>query len=241
MVFSSIAFLYFFLPVLLILYFAVPGKFKNTVLFTFSILFYFYGEPLYTVLLLFSSVSGYVHGRLIERFKGTAFSKVFLVSSILFGLGALGFFKYSDFFIENVNALFESDIRMLGLVLPLGISFYTFQILSYTIDVYRGDVSVQKNALDFLMYVALFPQLIAGPIVRYAQIESEIKDRIHNFENLYEGIRLFLFGLGKKVLLANTLAEVGTHFENANETSVLFHWLMAIAFTLQIYYDFSGY
>ena len=241
MVFSSVSFLYFFLPLLFIIYFSVPVKYKNAVLFGFSLLFYFYGEPVYTVLLLFSSLSGYVHGLLIGRYRGEVLGKVFLISSIALSLGALGFFKYSDFFIENVNALFEADIRLLGLVLPLGISFYTFQILSYTIDVYRGEVGVQRNALDFFMYVALFPQLIAGPIVRYEQIEDQLRGRTHSFENTYKGVRLFIFGIAKKVLIANTLAEIGMHFQNAGSQTVLFHWLMAIAFTFQIYYDFSGY
>ena len=241
MVFSSVSFLYFFLPLLFIIYFSVPVKYKNAVLFGFSLLFYFYGEPVYTVLLLFSSLSGYVHGLLIGRYRGEVLGKVFLISSIALSLGALGFFKYSDFFIENVNALFEADIRLLGLVLPLGISFYTLQILSYTIDVYRGEVGVQRNALDFFMYVALFPQLIAGPIVRYEQIEDQLRGRTHSFENTYKGVRLFIFGLAKKVLIANTLAEIGMHFQNAGSQTVLFHWLMAIAFTFQIYYDFSGY
>ncbi len=241
MVFSSVNFLYYFLPILLLVYFSVPSKGKNLVLFLFSLGFYYYGEPVYTLLLLFSSVSGYVHGLLIERSRNTRFAKVPLVSSIVFGLGALGFFKYSDFFLENVNRLFGADYGLIGVVLPIGISFYTFQVLSYTIDVYRGKVGVQRNLLDFMTYVALFPQLVAGPIVRYETIENQLKARKHSVEDVYVGVKRFMVGLAKKVLIADTLAEVVAHFDSAHELSVLFYWLMAIAFTLQIYYDFSGY
>ncbi len=241
MVFSSVNFLYYFLPLLLIIYFAVPSKVKNLVLFSFSIVFYFYGEPLYTILLIGASLSGYVHGRLIDYYRGTRYSKGFLVSSIIVGIGLLGFFKYANFFIENINVIFDSHFALLRVVLPIGISFYTFQVLSYTIDVYRGEVAVQKNALDFMTYVALFPQLIAGPIVRYETIEHQLRGRTHSFSDLYYGIRRFVVGLGKKVLIANTLAEVVVHFNQADQASILFFWLAAIAFMLQIYYDFSGY
>ncbi len=241
MLFSSVNFLYYFLPLLLLVYFSVPSKWKNLVLFLFSLGFYYYGEPIYTLLLLMSSVSGYVHGLLIERCRNTRFATVPLVSSIVVGLGALIFFKYSDFFLENVNRLFDFELGLLGVVLPIGISFYTFQVLSYTIDVYRGKVSVQRNMLDFMTYVALFPQLIAGPIVRYETIENQLKERKHSVEDAYVGVKRFMVGLGKKVLIADTLAEVGMHFDSAHEASVLFYWLAAITFTLQIYYDFSGY
>ena len=241
MVFSSVNFLYYFLPLLLIVYFAVPSRAKNLVLFVFSIAFYFYGEPLYTMLLIGASLSGYVHGRLIDRYRGTPRAKGFLISSIVVGIGLLGFFKYANFFIENINVIFDSQLGLLRVILPIGISFYTFQVLSYTIDVYRGEVAVQKNALDFMTYVALFPQLIAGPIVRYETIEHQLKGRTHSFKDLYYGIRRFAVGLGKKVLIANTLAEVVVHFNHADQASILFYWLAAIAFMLQIYYDFSGY
>ncbi len=241
MVFSSLNFLYYFLPILLIVYFSVPSRFKNLVLFSFSLVFYFYGEPVYSILLIGSSFSGYLHGRLIHAFKGTNLAKTFLISSIVVGLSLLGFFKYSNFFIENINTIFKADLGLIGIVLPIGISFYTFQVLSYTIDIYRGEVAVQKNALDFMMYVALFPQLIAGPIVRYETIENQLRGRLHTFSDVAYGIRRFTIGLAKKVLVANTLAELVVHFENAQQPSVLFFWLGGIAFTLQIYFDFSGY
>ena len=166
MLFSSISFMYYFLAAVLILYFAVPFKFKNLVLFFSSFFFYFYGEPVYTLLMLATTLSSYIHGLLIDRFRGKTLSKVFLWSSVITSLASLGFFKYSDFFIHNFNNITGSDISLLGLALPIGISFYTFQTMSYTIDVYRGDAKVQKSFIRLATYVALFPQLIAGPIVR---------------------------------------------------------------------------
>jgi len=241
MLFSSVDFLYYFLPVLLIVYFTAPHRFKNLTLLLFSLAFYYYGEPVYSVLLVFSSVSGYLHGRMIDHHRGTKKAKAALVSSVVISVGLLMFFKYSNFLIGNVNNLFGSEFSLLPFILPIGISFYTFQILSYTIDVYRGTVSVQRKLLDFMTYVALFPQLIAGPIVRYKTIEAELKGREHSLEDVYRGISRFVFGLAKKVLIANTLAEVGAHFAGMNEATVLFYWMAAIAFMLQIYYDFSGY
>ena len=166
MLFSSIPFLYYFLAAVLLIYFIVPFKVKNLVLLLASLFFYFYGEPIYTLLMLATILSSYIHGLLIDRFRSTVWAKVFLWSSVITSIGVLGFFKYSDFFITNFNALFNGDVKLLGLALPIGISFYTFQTLSYTIDVYRGDAKVQKNILNLATYVALFPQLIAGPIVR---------------------------------------------------------------------------
>lgn len=241
MLFSSVNFLYYFLPIFLIVYFVVPSKFKNFVLFTFSIGFYFYGEPLFTILMIGASLSGYVHGRLIDYFRESKFSKILLISSILVSVGLLVLFKYSDFFIGNINAIFDTKFALLNLVLPIGISFYTFQILSYTIDVYKAEVGVQRNAIDFMAYVTFFPQLIAGPIVRYETIENQLDKRKQNFSNLYYGIRRFVIGLGKKVLIANTLAEIVWHFNNTTNESVLFFWLAGVGFMLQIYYDFSGY
>ena len=172
MLFSSIEFLYYFLPIVIVLYFIVPKKFKNLILLISSLFFYFWGEPVYTLIMVVMALSGYIHGLLIDKFRGTKKSKVALVSSIVIGLSALAFFKYSNFFIENINHIFDSAMSTLALALPIGISFYTFQILSYTIDLYRGKYEVQKNFIDFFTYVALFPQLIAGPIVRYSDINE---------------------------------------------------------------------
>ncbi|MBQ4047161.1 MAG: MBOAT family protein [Clostridia bacterium] len=241
MLFSSITFLYFFLPIVLGLYFAVPFRFKNFILLIASLFFYFAGEPIYSILMVASSLSGWLHGLWIGKWKGQAKAKIPLISSIVFGLAGLLFFKYTDFFLDNINGIFGTSIGLLKLALPIGISFYTFQILSYTIDVYLGKAAVQKSFLDFTTYVAFFPQLIAGPIVRYTQIEAELASRTHSVENFALGARRFLVGLGKKVLIANVLGEVGNLFSQSTDKSVLFYWIAAIAFTLHIYFDFSGY
>lgn len=241
MLFSSISFLYYFLPVVLILYFVVPFKFKNFVLLIASLFFYFYGEPIYTLLMLGTTVSSYIHGLLIDRFRGTKWSKVFLISSVITSLLVLGFFKYTDFFITNVNAIAKVDIPLLKIALPIGISFYTFQTLSYTIDVYRGEAQVQKSFVRLATYVALFPQLIAGPIVRYTTVEAELKERTHSLENFAVGFNRFILGLGKKVLIANTLGELCEIFRASDEKSFVFYWVYALAFCLHVYFDFSGY
>jgi len=241
LLFSSISFLYYFLPIVIILYFAVPRKFKNIVLLLSSLVFYFWGEAAYTVIMLLMALSGYIHGLLIDKFRGSKLAKAMLISSIVIGIGTLGIFKYSDFFIENINQLFKSNIALLGIVLPIGISFYTFQILSYVIDVYRGNTKVQKSFIDFAMYVTLFPQLIAGPIVRYVTVAEELENRTHSFENVAYGINRFIIGLGKKVLIANVLGEFCEVYKATSEPSVLFVWLYAIAYALHIYFDFSGY
>ena len=241
MLFSSISFLYYFLPIVLILYFIIPNKAKNLVLFLSSLFFYFWGEPIYTLVMVFAAFSGYIHGLLIEKYRGTKKSKVALISSLVIGLGLLGVFKYTDFFIENINNAFKLDINLLKIALPIGISFYTFQILSYTIDLYRGNAGVQKNFLNFATYVVLFPQLIAGPIVRYVDVEKELNKRTHSFENFANGITRFTIGLSKKVLLANTLGEFCEIAKASNDPSVVFYWLYAIAYALHIYFDFSGY
>ena len=241
MLFSSISFLYYFLPITLILYFLVPRSCKNLVLLISSLFFYFWGEPVYSLLMIGSALSGYIHGRLIEKAKGTKYAKVPLITSIVISLGLLGFFKYSNFFIENVNALFHSGFALLKLTLPIGISFYTLQTLSYTIDVYRGDAKVQKNFIHFATYVSLFPQLLAGPIVRYQTIQDELEHRKSTIADTAYGISRFMEGLFKKCILSNTLAELVMKLENGNEASVAAYWAMSIAFTLQIYFDFSGY
>ena len=241
MLFSSIPFLYYFLAAVLVIYFIVPFKVKNLVLLLASLFFYFYGEPIYTLLMLATILSSYIHGLLIDRFRGTKWAKVFLWSSVITSIGVLGFFKYSDFFISNINALFHGDVKLLGLALPIGISFYTFQTLSYTIDVYRGDAKVQKNILNLATYVALFPQLIAGPIVRYTTVEEDLAQRTHSFENFGTGATRFIIGLAKKVLIADTLGALAKSFLASDEKSVVFYWVYAVAISLQLYFDFSGY
>ena len=241
MLFSSIEFLYYFLPIVIALYFIVPFKFKNLILLISSLFFYFWGEPVYVILMAVMALSGYVHGLLIDKFRGTKKSKIALVSSLVVGLGALGFFKYSNFFIDNINNLFDSAMSTLALALPIGISFYTFQILSYTIDLYRGKYEVQKNFIDFFTYVALFPQLIAGPIVRYSDVDIELKSRKHSFENFAYGVNRFIIGLSKKILIADVLAEFCDIAKTSTNGSVLFMWAYVIAYAIHIYFDFSGY
>ena len=241
MLFSSISFLYYFLAASLIIYFIVPFKFKNLVLLVASLAFYFYGEPVYTLLMLGTAFSSYIHGLLIDHFRGRKLSKVFLWSSVITSVLVLGFFKYSDFFISNVNSIFHTKISLLGLALPIGISFYTSQTLSYTIDVYRGEAKVQKSFIRLATYVALFPQLIAGPIVRYTTVEEELSNRKHSFENFSYGVNRFIIGLGKKVLIADTLYAMATSLHTMKEASVGGMWLYAISISLYTYFDFSGY
>lgn len=241
MLFSSISFLYYFLPIVLGLYFIVPKKIKNFILLISSLFFYFYGEPVYGLLMVLSITLGYLHGLWIDKARSTKYEKLPLISSVLVHIGMLIYFKYTDFFIENINDILSANISPLKLALPIGISFYTFQILSYTIDVYRGEAKVQKNILSFATYVALFPQLIAGPIVRYTTVEHELEHRTHSFEKTAYGVWRFVIGLSKKVLYANTFGELVKIISNTNEKSVVFYWMWALAFTMQIYYDFSGY
>ena len=241
MLFSSIPFLFYFFPVILFLYFAVPRKLKNIVLLLSSLVFYYYGEKGYVLLLLFSSVMDYVIGLAVEKHRGTAKAKIAVCVSVVVNLLILGFFKYSDFFIANINVLFGTNIPLLQISLPLGISFYTFQTMSYTIDVYRGTVSAERNPTNFAMYVSMFPQLVAGPIVRYNTVAEQIKERTHSFENFSNGIGRFVTGLAKKVLIANALGELSVAMLSASSPSVLSHWLAIFAYVLQIYFDFSGY
>ena len=237
MLFTSISFLYYFLPIVIILYFIVPKKFKNFILFLSSIFFYFCGEPIYTFLMIGEIFIAYVGARYLEKHR----KKSILVSLLAIHIGALGLFKYSDFTINNINQIFGSKIPLLKLALPIGISFYTFQIISYVVDVYRGKVKAQKSFLKLATYVSLFPQLIAGPIVRYETIEKELDNRTSNFENFAYGVRRFVIGLGKKVLIANMLGELCDVFSTTNEKSILFYWIFAISYSLQIYFDFSAY
>ena len=237
MLFTSISFLYYFLPIVIILYFIVPKKFKNFILFLSSIFFYFCGEPIYTFLMIGEIFIAYVGARYLEKYR----KKSIIVSLLAIHIGALGLFKYSDFTINNINQIFGSKIPLLKLALPIGISFYTFQIISYVVDVYRGKVKAQKSFLKLATYVSLFPQLIAGPIVRYETIEKELDSRTSNFENFAYGVRRFVIGLGKKVLIANMLGELCDVFSTTNEKSILFYWIFAISYSLQIYFDFSAY
>ena len=241
MLFSSIPFLYYFLPCVLILYFLAPKRCKNAVLLLASLVFYAWGEPVYVVWMALSIVLGYILGLLIERFRGKPLSKVFLTLSVVTSLGLLGYFKYVDFFIANFNAVFGLSVPLLKIALPIGISFYTFQLLSYTIDVYRGTVAAQRNFITLAAYIAMFPQLIAGPIVRYSDVAAQLTQRTHSFEKTALGIRRFVLGLAKKILIANALGELCDIFRASGDKSVLFCWLYAIAFTLHIYFDFSGY
>ena len=237
MVFTSISFIYYFLPLLLICYFVVPKKFRNIILLMFSVLFYFYGEPKYILLMLVEVLISYVVGLLIDKYK----SKNILIIGIFIHVLLFGIFKYFNFVIINVNNLFHSNLNLLNVVLPIGISFYTFQIISYEIDVYNKKVNVQSNILKYFLYVFLFPQLIAGPIVRYQDVNNEIDNRNVTFEMFARGVRRFIIGLSKKVIIANNLGELCNIYLNLGDKSVLFTWIFAISYMLQIYFDFSGY
>ena len=205
MLFSSVPFLFYFLPAALLIYFAAPRQLKNAVLLLASLFFYAWGEPKYMLLMLVSIVQGYGFGLLIEKHRGQKASKVFLMLSILVSLGLLGYFKYADFFLSSVNAVTGLSLPLLKLSLPIGISFYTFQTMSYTIDVYRGDAKAQKNIINFGAYVTLFPQLIAGPIVRYQTVADELEHRDCTADLFADGVKRFACGIGKKVLLANNI------------------------------------
>lgn len=237
MVFTSISFIYYFLPLLLICYFVVPKKIRNIILLMFSVLFYFYGEPKYILLMLIEVLISYVVGLLIDKYK----NKNILIIGIFIHVLLFGIFKYFNFVIINVNNLFHSNLNLLNVVLPIGISFYTFQIISYEIDVYNKKVNVQSNILKYFLYVFLFPQLIAGPIVRYQDVNNEIDNRNVTFEMFATGLRRFIIGLSKKVIIANNLGELCNIYLNLGDKSVLFTWIFAISYMLQIYFDFSGY
>ena len=241
MLFSGIPFLYYFLPAVMIVYFAVPKVLKNAVLLIFSLVFYAWGEPKYVFLMMATIGSFYGCGLGIGKSHSRGAKRVWLILSIVSSLALLAVFKYADFFIGTVNNVTGSRIPLLQLALPIGISFYTFQCLSYTIDVYRGKAEPQTNLIDFGTYVSLFPQLIAGPIVRYVDVARELKHRTHSLEGFATGMRRFLVGLSKKILLANQLGQLTEIFRSSTDQSVLFYWMYAIAFMLHIYFDFSGY
>ena len=241
MVFSSIPFLYYFLPCVLLAYLAAPRVLKNTVLLLFSLLFYAWGEPVYVYLMLATILVNYLLAILIEKANGSGAKKAYMFLAALFSLGCLAYFKYANFFLANVHHVTGLSVGLLQVALPIGISFYTFQVLSYTIDVYRGNVQAQKNPITLATYVTLFPQLIAGPIVRYVDVQRQLISRTHSFEKISQGVRRFIIGLSKKVLLANTLGELCAAFHAADEKSILFYWLFVAAYMLQVYFDFSGY
>lgn len=246
MVFSSLLFLFYFLPAVLLLYFLIPKKLRNALLLIASLFFYAWGEPVYVVIMLAVIAVDYLHGLIIQRKKDMGDlrgAKIALIAAVVLNLAALGFFKYSNFLIGNLNAVPGVDIPLLELTLPIGISFYTFQSLPYVIDVYRGDVKAQRNIVSFGTYVALFPQLIAGPIVQYKTIDQQLTDRTENFDQFGDGVRRFVTGLGKKVLLANTIGLIWTQISAMDPASVpvLTAWIGILAFTFQIYFDFSGY
>lgn len=242
MLFSSIPFLFWFLPSVFICYFIAPHGLKNTVLLLSSLFFYGWGEPRYVVWMAADIIRGYVFGLLIEHFRSpNKISKLLFILSVSNCLAILGYFKYANFFIENFNAMMGFSMPLLSITLPVGISFYTFQILSYTIDVYRQEVAAQKNPIDLAAYIAFFPQLIAGPIVRYSDIANQLKERTHSFEKIAVGLRRFTIGLGKKIMIANLLGELCSIFRESDDKSVLFFWLYAVTYSLHVYFDFSGY
>ena len=240
MVFSSLPFLYYFLPAALLLYALAPRGRKNAALLLASLVFYGWGEPKFLIWMVLAILQGYVSGLLIERAEGTR-RRAYLAVSVTLSMGMLFCCKYADFFIGNVNALTGASLPLTGIALPVGISFYTFQIVSYAVDVYRGEAPAQRRLVDLAAYIAMFPQLIAGPIVRYADIAPQLQEREHSWEKCAAGVRRFIWGLGKKVLIANSLGELCAAFKASGDRSLLFFWLYAVGYALHIYFDFSGY
>ncbi len=241
MLFSSITFLFYFLTAFLILYFAVPRKLKNVVLLAFSLLFYAWGGVKYALLMVVAIFVGYTFGILVDKFrekKRVAVALTWTAAAII--LAFMLYFKYTNFFIDNINNIFGSNISFLKITLPVGISFYTFQTISYVIDVYRG-TPAQKNIIDLAAYISMFPQLIAGPIVRYVDVAAELKERKHSFDMAAEGIRRFIIGLGKKIIIADRLSELCDMLKTTDEKSVLLYWVYGISVAVYIYFDFSGY
>ena len=243
MVFSSLEFLLRFLPAVLLLYSCLPGRLKNPFLLIASLFFYAWGEPVYVALMIASCLVNYVLGLAIDRYRETTAAKAALVVSIVANLLALGFFKYADFLVESINGIFGSRIGLLAVEvpLPIGISFYTFQALSYIVDVYRGRAPVQRNLITLATYITLFPQLVAGPIVRYPSIAEELDRRTHSLDLFAQGVHRFVLGLGKKVLVANNVGAMWASATGTADPSVLGSWLGIVAYALQIYFDFSGY
>lgn len=244
MVFSDSVFLFMFLPLTLAVYYAVPFAFKNTVLFLTGLLFYAWGEPVYVLIMLLSTAIDYCAGRLMDRFDSNKkIRKATLFVSVVMNLSLLGIFKYGSFFIGSVNGIFGSAIPDPGLPLPIGISFFTFQSMSYTIDLYRRNIKVQKNFIDFAAFVTMFPQIVAGPIVRYEDVSAQLASRTVDFRSMSDGITRFVCGMCKKVLIANSIGALWTDVKAQDYASMpaATAWLGIAAFTLQIYFDFSGY
>lgn len=243
MVFSSVAFLFYFFPISLLLYYAAPRQWKNAALFLISLVFYAWGEPIYILLLLFSTIVDYLNGRLMERYdQQEKLRRLILIGSLIVNIGVLGFFKYADFLVLTMNQSFGTNLPLMELPLPIGISFYTFQTMSYMIDVYRRKVAAQRRFIDFGAFVSMFPQLVAGPIVRYDDIALQLQHRRITLEMFAEGIRRFIIGLGKKVLLANNIGLVWDMTQSDMSHLTTFGaWMGIAAFAFQIYFDFSGY
>ena len=244
MVFSESVFMFMFLPVVLLIYYAVPFRFKNAVLFISGLIFYSWGEPIYVMIMILSTLIDYIAGRTMSRFDSNPIiRKCALIISIVMNLSLLGVFKYSGFLIESLNSAFDFSLCNPNLPLPIGISFFTFQSMSYTIDLYRRNINVQKSFIKFAAFVTMFPQIVAGPIVLYEDVAKELEDRKIDFETISNGISIFICGLCKKVLIANSVGELWTTVKSTDFSSLptLTAWLGIIAFTLQIYFDFSGY
>lgn len=244
MVFSSLLFLFLYLPILLFIYYVSPKRLKNVVLLVASLVFYAWGEPVYIVLMIFATIGDYVFGLLLSSpTYGAMKRKLIVVASVTMNISVLGFFKYADFLIVNINTAWGTSIPLLELPLPIGISFYTFQSISYIMDVYRRDVEAQRNWIDFAAYISLFPQLVAGPIVQYSTIAEQLRNRTVGHAMFAEGVRRFIIGLAKKVLLANNIGIIWNQIsaQPVESLSMLMAWLGIIAFAFQIYFDFSGY
>lgn len=239
MVFSSITFLYYFLPLCILCYFLVPTRYRNKILLIFSLFFYFYGESKYIIVLIFSCILNYYAGNLILKYP--KYKKQILIGSLLINFGLLFYFKYFNFFITNINHIFQTNLPILQIIMPIGISFFTFQATSYVIDIYKNEIKPAKSLLDFATYLTLFPQLIAGPIVRYETVEQEMNERTTNAHLVAQGLKRFIIGLGKKVLIANLLGAFAESLSSLATPTLLSYWLKALAYTFQIYYDFSGY
>lgn len=245
MLFSSLTFLFAFLPILILIYFICKKtKIRNAILLIFSLLFYAWGEPKYIILMLLVIAFSYIFGLLIDYFskkKNLKLKKLFFVISLVFTIGNLFMFKYYNFAIDNLNTILNLEIKHFPLVLPIGISFYTFQIISYLIDLYKGKIPVQKNLLSLALYVSLFPQLIAGPIVRYETVYEELQNRKETLNDVIYGFKRFIIGLSKKVLISNQMAVIADYIFNNDIMGTSISWIGALAYTFQIYFDFSGY
>lgn len=244
MLFASYTFLFIFLPFLLLMYFLSKTRYRNYILTVFSLFFYAYGGPKYLILMLFSIAVNYIMGLLVDKYRNQkTYAKIIVIFTTIINLAFLGYFKYADFFIVNANNIFHTNIALTNVVLPIGISFYTFQGLSYVIDIYRGHGDVQRNPINVALYISLFPQLIAGPIVRYETVAQQINERETNLDKFSIGLQRFIFGLAKKLIIANTFGEIADNIFCLEIQNIGFtlSWIGAIAYMIQIYYDFGGY